>query len=137
MDRIDQIIDALNEAVPEVPFGRDAMETDTPEDWGAVELTGGEEFVADGKVIDTVYQVNIWMCVSSREAELCPRVSAVLQEIAGEIWGRWSFAERAYLYDVDKAMWHWKMEIPGPLEMEDGTGEGEAEGDGQNDNDGD
>ena len=84
MDRIDKIIDTLSEAIPEILFGRDAMETDTPEDWGAVELAGGDPVLADGKVIDMVFRVSIWICVGSREAELCRKVSEVLQGLADD-----------------------------------------------------
>ena len=117
MDRIDQIIDALNQAIPEVPFGRDAMEDDTSEDWGAVELAGADHVIADGRVIDTDWRVNVWMCVSERETGLEADVGEVLAGLADEWYSRWECSERAYLYDIDKVMWHWTIIVPDPLEI--------------------
>ena len=117
MDRIDQIIDALNQAIPEVPFGRDAMEDDTPEDWGAVELAGADHVIADGHIIDTDWRVNVWMCVSERETGLEADVGEVLAGLADEWYSRWECSERSYLYDIDKVMWHWVITVPDPLEI--------------------
>lgn len=117
MDRIDQIIDALNQAIPAVPFGRDAMEDDTPEDWGAVELAGADHVIADGRVIDTDWRVNVWMCVSERETGLEADVGEVLAGLADEWYSRWECSDRAYLYDIDKVMWHWVITVPDPLEI--------------------
>lgn len=127
MDRIDQIIDALNQAIPAVPFGRDAMEDDTPEDWGAVELAGADHVIADGRVIDTDWRVNVWMCVSERETGLEADVGEVLAELADEWYSRWKCSERAYLYDIDKVMWHWTITVPDPLEIPGTEPDGEPE----------
>ena len=137
MDKIDRIIDALSQAIPDVSFGRDAMETDTPEDWGAVELAGGDGFVADGTVIDTIWKVHIWMCISDRGTEIIQDVKEVLQEFAEEWFARWNFPERAYLYDVDKVMWHWTIQIPEDMEEPDEDDTGDENGDGTGDGDGD
>ena len=127
MDRIDQIIDALNQAIPAVPFGRDAMEDDTPEDWGAVELAGADHVIADGRVIDTDWRVNVWMCVSERETGLEADVGEVLAELADEWYSRWECSERSYLYDIDKVMWHWVITVPDPLEIPGTEPDGEPE----------
>ena len=41
-DLIDTLIDALNAGVTDVTFSRDVLETNRPEAWGAVELTGDD-----------------------------------------------------------------------------------------------
>ncbi len=119
MDKIDALIDALNENVPEVAWVRDALETDTPESWGAVELTGGDTFDADGHAIDTFYQVSVWMCATDRSTDFLEDVNSVLIAFQDEYWAKWSLPQRSYLYDIEKAAWRWNVHIPGPLALPD------------------
>ena len=119
MDRIDQIIDALNAVLPDSPVGRDAMEDDTPEDWGAVELSGAEHIRADGHVIDSDWTADIWICAADRGSEMAAAVAEVLAELADEWCSVWSVKDRGYLYDIDKVLWHWVITVPEPLEIPD------------------
>ena len=66
-DLIDTLIDALNDGVEDVTFERDVLDTNRPEDWAAVELTGddGDEW-ADGHLIDQSLMIDVWVCVSDR-----------------------------------------------------------------------
>ncbi len=130
MDKIDILIDALNAGAPEVAWVRDALETDTPESWGAVELIGGETFEADGHMIDTSYKVNVWMCDTDRSTEIMAEVESVLTDFQNETWSKWSLPERSYLVDIDKAAWKWQVLIPGPLQLPDEESEEEEEADG-------
>ena len=42
-DLIDELIDALNDGVDQITFDRDVLDTNRPEDWAAVELSGQED----------------------------------------------------------------------------------------------
>jgi hypothetical protein len=57
-------------------------------------------------------------------------VQAVLKAFCAEIGAGWRFVNRAYLYDLNKVMWHWIITIDGPLAMELA---GEPEDDGLDD----
>ena len=138
MDRIDQIIDALNAALPDIPVGRDAMEDDTPEDWGAVELSGADHFLADGRVIDTDWRADVWICAADRGTDLAATVSETLAGLADEWYSSWYFQDRNYLYDIDKVLWHWVIMVPDPLEIPgDETETGDGTGDGNDPDPGD
>ena len=115
-DLIDTLIDALNDGVNGVTFDRDVLDTNRPEDWAAVELSGedGAEW-ADGNLIDQALNVDVWVCVSDRGSWPKRQVQAVLKAFCAEIQAGWRFVARAYLYDLDKVMWHWTVSIDGPL----------------------
>ena len=115
-DLIDALIDALNDGVPDVTFDRDVLDTDRPEDWAAVELTGQDEGEwADGHLIDQGLTIDIWVCVSDRGSGVKRRVQDVLKEFC-ETWQTgWKLVSRNYLYDLDKVMWRWAVSIEGPL----------------------
>lgn len=127
-DKIDALIDALNAALPEIPFGRDAMELDTPENWGAVEMTGGRPFTADGRVIDMVYVCSVWAVTQDRSTETMDRVQDVLEEFAEEYGCKWQFPQRNWLQDIDRVGWQWTVQIPGPMEIEAEAGAAEDAG---------
>ena len=115
-DLIDSLIDALNDGVDGITFDRDVLDTNRPEDWAAVELSGedGAEW-ADGNLIDQALNVDVWVCVSDRGSWPKRQVQAVLKAFCAEIQAGWRFVARAYLYDLDKVMWHWTVSIDGPL----------------------
>ena len=70
MDRVDQLIDILNRDVGGVVFDRDAIDVDRPENWGAVEArTDGKQQWADGHLIDEAHRMDVYLCVSDREAD--------------------------------------------------------------------
>lgn len=118
-DLIDSLIDALNDGVDGITFDRDVLDTNRPEDWAAVELSGedGAEW-ADGNLIDQALNVDVWVCVSDRGSWPKRQVQAVLKAFCAEIQAGWRFVARAYLYDLDKVMWHWTISIDGPLAEE-------------------
>ena len=118
-DLIDDLIDDLNDGVKGITFDRDVLETDRPDDWGAVELSGQEDGEwADGVMIDQVLTVEIWVCLSSRGSGVKRQVQKVLKDFCSGIHAGWRFVNRAYLYDLDKVMWHWIVSIDGPLATE-------------------
>lgn len=130
-DRIDDLIDALNDGVDGITFDRDVLDTNRPDDWGAVELTGDDDADwADGTMIDQALTADIWICVSDRGSWPKRSVQRVLKEFCPEIVAGWRFVNRAYLYDLDKVMWHWTVSIDGPLapeDPEDSSGDEEAD----------
>ena len=119
-DLIDQLIADLNDGVDGVIFDRDVLETNRPDDWGAVEMTGdgGAEW-ADGKLIDQTVALDIWVCVSERGSRIRTEVQDVLQAFADDHEIGWKFLSRNYLYDLDKVMWRWTVTLWGPIELTD------------------
>ena len=119
LDLIDALIDALNDGVEGVTFDRDVLETNRPEDWGAVELTGQEDSEwADGKLIEQVLTADVWVCQSGRGSALKRQVQAVLEAFFDGVEGGWTLKSRNYLYDLDKVVWRWIVTIVGPLDRE-------------------
>lgn len=120
-DLIDQLIDQLNDGVPDVTFERDVLETDRPEDWGAVELTGEDDSEwADGTMIDQVLAADIWVCVTGRGSRIKRRVQAVLRQFGAENDAGWKLISRNYIYDLDKVVWRWRVSLWAPLDEDDG-----------------
>lgn len=120
-DLIDQLIDQLNDGVPDVTFERDVLETDRPEDWGAVELTGEDDSEwADGTMIDQVLAADVWVCVTGRGSRIKRRVQAVLRQFGVENDAGWKLISRNYIYDLDKVVWRWRVSLWAPLDEDDG-----------------
>ena len=120
-DLIDRLIDQLNDGVPDVTFERDVLETDRPEDWGAVELTGEDDSEwADGTMIDQVLAADIWVCVTGRGSRIKRRVQAVLRNFGAENDAGWKLISRNYIYDLDKVVWRWRVSLWAPLDEDDG-----------------
>ena len=119
-DLIDGLIDALNEGVSGVTFCRDVLETNRPDDWGALELTGDDNVDwADGNVVDQEVCADLWVCVSDRGSRTKRTVQRVLREFAGEHGIGWRFIRRNFLYDLEKVMWQWKIWMLCPLEADE------------------
>lgn len=117
-DLIDLLIDALNDGVPGITFDRDVLDTNRPEDWAAVEMTGdGAGEWADGRLIDQTVTLDIWVCVSERGSRIRTQVQDVLQYFAEYHDIGWKFISRNYLYDLDKVMWRWTVTMWGPIEL--------------------
>lgn len=115
-DLIDTLIDALNDGVEDVTFERDVLDTNRPEDWAAVELTGddGDEW-ADGHLIDQSLMIDVWVCVSDRGSGVKRQVQTVLNGFCDEMHIGWKLVSRNWLYDLNKVMWRWQVSIDGPL----------------------
>lgn len=115
-DLIDTLIDALNDGVEDVTFERDVLETNRPDDWAAVELTGeGESEWADGNEIDQTLNIDIWVCVSCHGSRIKRKVQAVLRQFCAENDGGWKLISRNYIYDLDKVIWRWTVNVWAPL----------------------
>lgn len=109
-DAIDTLIADLNAATGgALTFERDVLDTDRPEDWGAVELTGTENEYADGKIIDQVLLLDIWASVSDRGSDWLRVIEGVLGGYGDLL--RYRLTERAYLHDLNKVLWRWKAEL--------------------------
>ena len=119
-DLIDLLILALNQGVDEVTFDRDALETNRPEDWGAVELTGeGSADWADGTMVEQEMTADVWVCLSDRGSAVKRRVQKALREFSAKHQAGWRLVSRAYLYDLDKVLWRWQVSLFGPLAEEE------------------
>ena len=119
-DLIDELIDELNNGVSGVTFDRDALETDRPDNWGAVELTGedGSDW-ADGRPIEQALTADIWVCVSERSSRVKRQVQRVLYNFGQTHEIGWQLKSRNWLYDLDKALWRWIVTIWAPLDPEE------------------
>lgn len=119
-DLIDALIDDLNDGVEDVTFDRDVLDTNRPDDWAAVELTGQDDAEwADGTMVDQVLTADIWVCVSSRGSGVKRQVQAVLKDFCLERQAGWRLVSRNWLYDLEKVIWRWQITIDGPLADED------------------
>lgn len=139
-DLIDELIDQLNDGVPGVTFDRDVLETDRPEDWGAVELTAEDDSEwADGNMIDQVLAADVWLCSGNHGSRIKRKVQAVLRRFGAEYDAGWKLISRNYIYDLDKIVWHWRVTMWAPLEEDEeedpqgtetdpGTDPGEGDG---------
>lgn len=116
LDLIDELIDALNAGVDGVTFSRDVLETNRPEDWGAVELTGDDDGDwADGGMIDQEVSADLWVCAADKGSRIKRQVQKVLRQFAGEHGIGWRFKTRNWLYDLEKVMWRWIIYLWCPL----------------------
>lgn len=115
-DLIDTLIDALNAGVTDVTFSRDVLETNRPEAWGAVELTGDDNCDwGDGGMVDQEVSADLWVCTPDRGSQVKRRVQKVLKEFAAAYDIGWRFKTRNYLYDLDKVMYRWILYLYCPL----------------------
>lgn len=129
MDKIDAMIQRLNIAMDgRIEFDRDAVDTDRPEEWGAVALRKDQEILwADGRPIDTQYLADIYLSVSDRESEMIERVNDAMDFLDGEFPIVWKLNDRVWLADIERALWIWNVRIWGPLELpEEDEDNGEA-----------
>jgi hypothetical protein len=115
-DLIDSLIDALNDGVDGVTFERDVLETNRPDDWAAVELTGeGDSDWADGNQVDQTLEIDIWVCVTNRGSRIKRKVQAALKRWCATEDAGWKLASRNYIYDLDKVIWRWTVNVWAPL----------------------
>ena len=114
MDRIDEMLYWLRRALPEVTWDRDAVSEDAPDNVGAVEFTGTRGYYADGRMIEQVFVIDVWLVVSSSAAEayLDP-VQAVLGRLSENDDLAWSLPERKYSANIDQVIWRWQCECDG------------------------
>ena len=120
-DLIDTLIDALNDGVPSVTFERDVLETNRPDDWAAVELTGeGDSEWGDGNQTDQTLNIDVWVCISGKGSRIKRKVQAVLKTFCEEYDGGWKLISRNYIYDLDKVIWRWTVNVWAPLAEDEG-----------------
>lgn len=114
MDRIDEMLFWLRRALPEVTWDRDAVSEDAPDNVGAVEFAGTRGYYADGRMIEQVCVIDVWLVVSSSAAEayLDP-VQAVLGRLSENDDLAWSLPERKYSANIDQVIWRWQCESDG------------------------
>ena len=112
-DLIDLLIDALNDGVPGITFDRDVLDTNRPDDWAAVELTGSDDEWADGRLVDQALRCDIWVCLSDRGSAILDDVQTVLRQFNEDHMISWSFPQRNYLDDLDKVIWKWQVRLWG------------------------
>ena len=119
-DLIDLLIDALNDGVPGITFDRDVLETDRPEDWGAVELTAEDNSEwADGNMIDQVLAADVWLCSANHGSRIKRKVQAALRRFGAAYDAGWKLISRNYIYDLDKIVWRWRVTLWAPLEEDE------------------
>lgn len=106
-DRIQQIIDALNE-IPGIEFAEDAWEEKAPNNYGVVELMGeaGNDY-ADGKRIAKGYLVEITIYVTGGSHGWIEKVEAVLDGLQLPH----TMPQREYTHDIKKVCWRWQTRI--------------------------
>ncbi len=123
MDRIDQMLNMLGEAIPEVIWERDAADVARPEDWGAAELRQEPETqYADGVPTDRVWIVDLYMAVTDDGSDWADRVDAVMRQYDEEAeWITWEVTERSYQPNIQKNLWRWRIRIYGPLAIPEGA----------------
>ena len=123
MDRIDQMLNMLGEAIPEVIWERDAADVARPEDWGAAELRKEPETqYADGVPTDRVWIVDLYMAVTDDGSDWADRVDAVMRQYDEEAeWITWEVTERAFQPNIQKNLWRWRIRIYGPLAIPEGA----------------
>ena len=118
MDRIDQMLDTLREALPEITWDRDAVSEDAQGDTGCVEMTGSRGFYCDGKLVAMAVQLDVWICCQGSGTEILAAVNAVMNGWADEGAFAWSMPERRYAYNIDQVIWRWHCEADwGPEDM--------------------
>lgn len=115
-DLIDELIDEMNAGVDGITFERDVLETNRPDDWGAIELVGQDDGEwADGRMIDQTLTVDIWVCLSDRGSGVREAVQKVLRSFGNLYAIHWRLVSRNYLYDLDKVIWRWTVNIEQPI----------------------
>lgn len=116
MDRIGEMLEKLEQALPEVAWDRDAVSEDAAVNTGAVELGPAVRTIwADGKMIGQVLRIDVWLCVRDSGPEYLEIVQAVLEEMAEKYDGEfgWAFAGRGYSPNIDDVVWQWRCESDG------------------------
>ena len=136
-DRIDRMLDALREALPEITWDRDAVSEDAELETGAVELTDSQNRYADGKRISEICRIDIWVCVNGSGTAVKSAVEDVLEELGKADDFAWSRPQRNYAYDLDQVVWRWRCECIGLKEIPDPDPEddGDDAGDDENEDD--
>ena len=131
-DLIDGLIDELNAGVDGITFERDVLETNRPEDWGAVELVGQADGEwADGRMIDQTLTVDIWVCLADRGSGIREAVQRVLRSFGTLHEMTWRLVSRNYMYDLDRVVWRWTVTMEEPIgEAPEDTEEGDPEDEG-------
>ena len=55
------------------------------------------------------------MCISSKGSRIKRKVQAVLKTFCAENEGGWKLISRNYIYDLDKVIWRWTVNVWAPL----------------------
>jgi len=118
VDVADLITEKLN-TLAGIEFARDAWENKAPEQYGVVTL--GMEPVAmyaDGHLIDEAYQCTVDMYTNGSSDEW----PALVREKLDELDDAYDWLDlncrltaRAYLFDIDKVQWTFRVFFAGPI----------------------
>lgn len=122
VDRIEQMLNRLGSAIPSVIWERDAADVLRPEDWGAAELRVSPlSQWADGEPTDTAWGIDLYLCVSDREADWQDAVESVLRAYDDEVaWITWELKERSWRPEIQKTLWRWRVTLYEALKYDDG-----------------
>ena len=112
------MLERLRTALPEITWDRDAVSEDAGVNCGAVELTGSRQLYADGKVIDQIHRIDVWICVNDSGTDWQGRIQAVLESMDENDDFAWGRPERRYAANIDQVIWRWRCESLG---LEPGT----------------
>lgn len=123
-DRIEDLIDLLSAGMEDVIWERDAVDVLRPEDWGAVELRAGQDVQwADGQPTDGASGIDLYLCVSDREAGWLDAMEEILRAYDDQVaWITWALGERTWLPEIQKTLWRWRVTLYEPILYDDGTG---------------
>ena len=124
-DRIEMMIDRLSAGMPGVIWERDAADVLRPEDWGAVELRSGADTQwADGQPTDEATGIDVYLCVSDREADWRDTINEILRGYDDEVaWITWTLSDREWMPEIQKVLWRWRVTLYEPI-LTDEDGEG-------------
>lgn len=116
-DRIEMMIDRLSAGMPGVIWERDAADVARPEDWGAVELRSGADVQwSDGQPTDEATGIDVYLCVTDREAGWLDTVETILRAYDDEVaWITWALADRVWLPEIQHTMWRWRVTLYEPI----------------------
>ena len=118
VDVADLITEKLNE-LNGIEFARDAWQNEAPAQYGVTELAQEPNLImADGKVIDEIYQMNVTLYVNGADDNWADAVREKTEELeAAYEWMDISFRmmQRIYLHDIGKVQWTFRLNFSGPL----------------------
>jgi len=116
-DRIEMMIDRLSAGMPGVIWERDAADVLRPEDWGAVELRADADTQwADGQPTDEATGIDLYLCVSDREADWRDTINEILRGYDDEVaWITWQLADRAWMPEIQHTLWRWRVTLYEPI----------------------
>lgn len=118
IDVIDLITTTLD-SIEGISFARDAWENKAPDQYGVVEMAEEPRvMIADGKVIDETYLLNVTLYVNGAGDSWPETIRAKLENL--EATYEWldigcRLVLHQYDYTIGKVRWTFRLTVPGPL----------------------